>query len=201
MDDSDPSPDLLSHSQMRFACFRSLSSSSSSHVFMNRRVLVVIHTTLLLFHHHHHLCSIILHEESMHDRRDIHLEKRGRGNHPRVALLFLSRRTKSFIRDRRHHHQMNDERRDQPQVNSTHKPDEEMNKKRREIYSPNGHHSKWNIPRGSLVGTPDMVDFVCFRENDVVVLENNGVGVDSALRVNKEGKKARKRQKQTKQEM
>lgn len=39
-----------------------------------------------------------------------------------------------------------------------------------------------------------MVDFVCFREDNVVMLENNGVGVDSALRVNKEGKKDKRKE-------
>lgn len=217
MDDSDLSPDPLSHSQMSlpFAILvlESLESLGESWrvslsflllfscVYESSCTCSHSHTTLLLFHHHH-LFSIIIHERHITIHTPGYMEKRKRNvYHPRVSFALSLPRKKSFIRDRRHHHhQMNDEQQDE-QVNSTHKPDRERETwiRKGELYSPNGHHSKWNIPRGSLVGTPDVVDFVCLRQDDVVVLENNGVGVDSALRVNsKRGEeRARKRQKQT----
>lgn len=44
----------------------------------------------------------------------------------------------------------------------------------------NGHHSEGDILRGRLVRTPDVVHFVSFRQNDVVMLQNDRVTVNAA---------------------
>ena len=54
--------------------------------------------------------------------------------------------------------------------------------------SPNGHHSKRNIPGRRLVSTPDVVHFVCLRQDDVMMLQHDGVRVDAALQTGCERK-------------
>lgn len=43
------------------------------------------------------------------------------------------------------------------------------------------HHAEGNIPRGGVVGTPDLVDLVGFGHHHAVSLDDYGVGVDPSL--------------------
>ena len=43
------------------------------------------------------------------------------------------------------------------------------------------HHAEGNIPRGGVVGTPDLVDLVGFGHHHAMSLDDYGVGVDPSL--------------------
>ena len=45
----------------------------------------------------------------------------------------------------------------------------------------NRHHAEGDIPRGGVVGTPNLVDLVRFGHHHAVSLDNYGVGVDTSL--------------------